>query len=222
VDEMYPRVIGEFATVRRLLKGSSIARFGDGELKFLDGKGYIREPVNEKLSAEMRALVDQPNEGCVIGIPTMDPTGPKYAQTWMRHEKRFCRFFKREDGKRYYSAFITRPDSASDPLESKEYCELMARLWIGKESVVVLSEPDSKLLTCVKQTNDPLHIECPSHYAYALIDDFERAIVAARPNVALLSCGPTATCLANRLAGHGIHAIDMGSVGALLLRWLEN
>jgi hypothetical protein len=36
--------------------------------------------------------------------------------------------------------------------------------------------------------------------------------------VALLSCGPTATCLANRLARRGIQGVDMGSVGGMLVR----
>jgi hypothetical protein len=214
---MYPRVAGEFATVSRLLKGSSIARFGDGELKILDGKGYCREPANEKLSAEMRALVEKPNDGCVIGIPTMDPAGPKYERTGVRHEKRFIKHFYMGDGRRYYSAFITRPDSAAEDIESPEYVDMLSGLWIGKR-VAVLSELDSKLLTFVRTTNQVKHIECPRSGAYALIDHFESAIAAARPDVALLSCGPTATCLANRLAGRGIQAIDIGSIGGMLAR----
>jgi hypothetical protein len=213
---MYPHVKGEFATVSRLLKGSSIARFGDGELKFLCSAGYRRQPANTALTDEMRALVASPNEGCVIGIPTLDPNGPKY-ENWRRHEGRFVKFFKRGDGNRYYSAFITRPDSAADNIESPEYVDLLSRLWVGR-NVVVLSELTSKLLACVRETSNVTHIECPRYEAYAMVNDFERAIVAAKPDVALLSCGPTATCLANRLAGRGVQAIDIGSIGGMLLR----
>jgi hypothetical protein len=215
---VYPRVKGEFATVRHLLKGKSIARFGDGELKILDGVGYGREPVNGALTAELRMLVAAPDKDCLIGIPTMGKKDPKY-ENWLRHRDRFCRYFDREDERQYWSAFITRPDSAADDLESREYCGLVAKLWIGRRAVVV-SEPTSKLLACLRLTNEPIYIECPSHKAYAEIDRFEDEICKASPAVALLSCGPTATCLANRLAARGIQALDLGSVGGLLMRWL--
>jgi hypothetical protein len=217
---MYPRVAGEFDTVRRLLEGRSIARFGDGELKILGGAGYSREPANGKLTREMLNLVREPKEGCLIGIPTMDPAGPKYTN-WLRHEERFCRFFRADDGREYVSAFITRPDSAADNLESREYCELIAQLWVGRRAVVV-SESFSKLLTCVRLATETVHIECPSVGAFGIIKTLESAVVKARPDVALLSCGPTATCLANRLAGRGIQAIDLGSIGGLLARWLPD
>ncbi len=215
---MYPRVAGEFETVRRLLDGCSIARFGDGELKILEGKGYVREVQNPKLTKEMRRIIAEPR--CLIGIPTMDPAGPKY-DGWLRHLERFRRYVSADDGRSYYSAFITRPDSAADQLESAEYVRLLSALWTGRERVVVLSEPASKLLTFVRATaGSVVHIECPRHGAYSAIDALEAGIRRARPSIALLSCGPTATCLANRLAARGIQAIDLGSVGGLLMRWL--
>ncbi len=215
---MYPRVEGEFDTVRRLLKGRSIARFGDGELKLLDGAGYSREPANAKLSEEMRALVNAPHPDCLVAIPTMDPAGPKY-QNWLRFEARFCRYFDRSDGRRYASAFITRPDSAADDIETPEYFDLISRLWAGRERVVVLSERESKLLAVVRaMAASIVHVTCPRRMAYAVIDDLERKIVAAEPTIALLSCGPTATCLANRLAARGVQGVDLGSIGGMLLR----
>ena len=84
----YPAVVGEFDTVRAIVAGASIARFGDGELKILDGHGYSREAPNKRLTAELRSIIDKPNPGCLIGIPTMDPAGTKY-HNWMRHEARF-------------------------------------------------------------------------------------------------------------------------------------
>ncbi len=212
--------MGEFDTVRRLIKGQSIARFGDGELKILEGKGYSREPVNGALTAELRILVSAPHEDCIIGIPTMDAAGPKH-MNWLRHESRFIRYFWKGDGHRYGSAFITRPDSAADALESRDYVDLISRLWAGRERVVVVSERRNKTLSCARaQAASVVHIECPSRLAYAVIDDLEAAVVAATPSVALLSCGPTATCLAHRLASRGVQGIDIGSIGGLLARWL--
>lgn len=216
---MYPRVLGEFETVRRLLEGKSIARFGDGEIKMIEGRGYVREASNARLAAELRSVISDPAADCLIAIPTMDPAGPKYAN-WLRHENRFCRYVRDDDGREYYSAFITRPDSAADRIESPEYFDLLSALWAGQGPVVVISERTSKLLTCVQamRSGDVVHIECPRSSAYAEIEELERAVVKAAPSVALLSCGPTATCLANRLARRGIQGIDIGSVGGMLLR----
>ena len=215
---MYPRVAGEFDTVRELLAGRSIARFGDGELKILEGSGYVREDRNSRLTKEMRRLIAGPHKDCLVGIPTLDPAGPKY-MSWLRHESRFCRYVAHDDGRRYHSAFITRPDSAADPIETREYFELLSRLWVGRERVVVLSERVSKLLACVRtMAASVIHVECPRRSAYAIINDLEQSIVKAKPSIALLSCGPTATCLANRLAGRGVQGVDLGSVGGMLTR----
>lgn len=217
---MYPAVIGEFETVRELTKGKSIARFGDGELKILDGKEYVREERNAALTAELRAMVAAPHADCLIGIPTMDPAGPKYANWWC-HAKRFCKYFHSRTGQQYYSSLITRPDSAPW-IECRTYVELLTALWCQAARIAVVCERSSKLLPCIRQTDAVVkHIECPSHGAYAWIDDFERRVAQARPGIALLSCGPTASCLANRLASRGIQAVDMGSVGGFLLRWLR-
>lgn len=212
----YPTVIGEFATVEALLGGKSLARFGDGELKLMHVKGYFREPASEKLAAELRATLQQPHANCLVGIPTWDPAGPKY-DNWLRHRDRFAKLLNPE--LQYYSAFITRPDSAPW-VNTMDFARLIERLWCAKR-VAVLSERDNSLLKVVRLSAKRLkHIECPHREAYAEIDRFETAIVKARPDIALLSCGPTATCLANRLAGRGVQAVDLGSAGGYLLKLL--
>lgn len=218
---MYPAVMGEFETVRLLLEGRSIARFGDGELKILEGRGYVRETPNGPLTEEMRAILAAPHRGCIVAIPTMDPAGPKF-DGWQRHIHRFCQHVSHADGNRYGSAFITRPDSAADAIETPEYFDLISRLWVGRERVAVLSEARNKLLACARAMAASVeHVECPRHGAYAYIKDLERQILMAKPSVALLSCGPTATCLANRLSAKGVQALDLGSIGGMLMRLMQ-
>jgi hypothetical protein len=45
-------------------------------------------------------------------------------------------------------------------------------------------------------------------------------VVSTKPDIAILSCGMTATCLANRLSKHGIQAIDFGSGGSFIAKLL--
>lgn len=213
----YPSVRGEEDTVLALLSGLSISRFGDGEFKMIDGNGYVREPANKKLGAEMRHLLRTPHPRCIVGIPTMDPKGPKY-ESWARHQVRFERILKGSPV-RYYSAFISRPDSAPW-IRTPDFARQVESLWRRKH-VAVVSEPKSGTLRAVESGAAKVtHIECPSARAYSTIDLFERAVCETKPDIAILSCGPTATCLAYRLAERGIQAIDFGSGGSFIAKLL--
>jgi hypothetical protein len=214
----WPNVIGEFETVHRILDGFNVARCGDGECKIAFGKGYRRQEANADLAQELREVLRKPHPKCLPAIPTMDPKGNKF-ESWARHSERFVKLLYPEV--QYYSAFITRPDSAQW-CECSEFAHLLQKIWLGKEKVVVLSEPDSKVLSSVKLTNEVIHIQCPSYESYQFIGQWEKQIVKIKPDVALLSVGPTATALANRLAGHGVWAVDIGSVGGFLARYLEH
>ena len=218
VHLIYPDVVGEFDTIRKILKGFSIARFGDGEVKMMEKHVYTRElkPVPE-LAKEMRGITEKPHPKCLIGIPTMDPKGTKY-ENWKRSKQRFMKHFNNKTGITYYSALITRPDCGVW-METREYYEAVIKIWQKKDLVAIVSEPESKLLTCVRETNNVVHIACPMYGAYAHIDRFEKEVAALKPDIALLSCGPTATVLAHRLTKRGIQAIDMGSIGGFLQRW---
>lgn len=214
----YPKVFGEHETIRSVSKSKSLARGGDGEIKIALGHGYCREPQNERLTEEVRNVLLNPNPGCLVGIPTMDPAGIRY-YNWQRHLTRFAAFF--EGSKvRYYSAFIGRPECAQW-IDNKEYVLSVAALWKDKHAAVVCEAGGSMLWAVKHGAAKITHIECPFREAYSVIDDLERAVVDAKPDIAILAAGPTATCLANRLQGRGIQAVDLGSGGKFYTRWLS-
>jgi Glycosyltransferase GT-D fold len=218
---VYPAVAGEFETISKLLKGFSISRFGDGECKVMDRHVYTRELVPvPKLANEMKRIAANPHSRCLLGIPTMDPRGTKYAN-WLRHARRFEKYFNTGTGLRYWSALITRPD-CGEWLETRAYYEHVIRLWADKSHVAVVSEADSKLLSFLRLTHAVTHVECPMYGAYAEIGRLEREVLESKPELAVLSAGPTATVLAHRLTKHGIQALDLGSIGGFLHRWREN
>lgn len=214
----YPEVIGEFDTVKELLDGTSIARFGDGELKIVWGAGYAREKPNKRLTDELRHIIWNTNKYCAVGIPTMDIQGPKY-DNWLRHKRRFSRVIDHDSDLSYYSAFISRPDSAPW-INTIEYARLVESLWAGKRTTVI-AEPENSLVKLIMMTaKDFKLIECPHEGAYAEIDAFEREARKGDPEVIVMSVGPTATALAHRLSERGLHAIDLGSAGGFLRKLL--
>lgn len=201
-----------------LLAGYSIARLGDGEFKLIDGVGYVREPPNPKLAAEMKKVLRHHHEKCIVGLPTMDPAGPKYLH-WARHRDRFSRLLRKTSGP-FFSAFISRPDSAPW-IRNREFAEQFASLWAGKKIAAVCTLDNSLLRALQVSKAAFTWIACPFAGAYAVIDALEKDVVKTAPDIALLSCGPTATCLANRLAARGIQAIDFGSGGSFIAKLLS-
>lgn len=180
------------------------------------GNGYVREPPNERLAAELRAIIAAPDRRCLACIPTMDIRSPKY-ENWEKRMGGFLPFLAPKV--RYGSAFVTRPDSAPW-IATQEYAESVVDLWRGRK-VVLIAEPTSKLWPVIRASaRKSVHILCPSHEASAHIDEYERDIVRGHPDVAVLSHGVSATVLAHRLACRGIQALDLGSIGGFLIRML--
>lgn len=214
----YPtQIADEFETMRKVAAGKSLARFGDGELKMMFGSSYVRQVGSIEIATELFNVMNAPAEECIVGIPTMDRRGPKVAN-WQRHIDRFERVIQRPGP--FYSAFVTRPDSAPW-IETPEYLDLVLSCWRGK-SVVLVSEPTNKLIKILRATAGSLvHLECPSEGCYPLINQFELEVWLQRPQIAILSMGVTATCLANRLAARGVQALDFGSAGGMMARLFE-
>lgn len=215
----YPECYDEHETIRAVAKGRSLARLGDGEFKIAFGHGYCREPQSAKLSEEVRSVLLNPNAGCLVGIPTMNPEGVRY-WNWKRHEVRYAGLLLQSKVRRYYSAFTGRPE-CSQWIDNKEYVESVAALWKGKHAAVVCEFEGSMLNAVAYGAAKITHIECPFREAYAVIDQLEESVVDAKPDIAILAAGPTATCLANRLQARGVQAVDLGSGGKFYCRWLS-
>lgn len=213
----WPKVEGEFKTIELVVKGFSLARFGDGEMKMAEGFGYAREKGCRELASELMRTLRTPDEMCLVGIPTYDEAGPKY-QNWLRHQSRFATLLQPK--KRYVSAFVSRPDS-SPWINCREYAKLVESIWRGKLVAVICEKEGSMLPTVKLGAGHVRHFECPRHGAYSRIDRLEERVVGLKPDVVIMAAGPTATCLANRLAGHDIQAVDLGSSGGFLGRLLR-
>lgn len=180
------------------------------------GAGYCRQKPSPELSASLLDVLGFPSPVCLIGIPTMDPDGAKYAN-WVKHRDRFVKMLPSH--RTYYSAFVSRPDSAPW-INTREYADMCVGLWAGRD-VAILCETGNSILPLIRKTAvHTTHVRCPHRQAFDYIKDYERAIVKLKPELAILSCGPTATILANRLAFLGIHAVDFGSAGGFLRKLL--
>jgi hypothetical protein len=205
----YPVVRSEEETLKLVLAGHSIARYGDGEFRLVSGSDCVSQVASKELTRELCAILKGNVDRCLVGIPTMDARSPKIGH-WSRYKGIYPRYMGKHV--RYYSAFISRPDSAPW-INTPEYFDDIESLWAGQEVTLVANGARSLKPEFLGLTARSVNfVQCSYRDSYSQVDALERACLDAGRRV-LLCCGATATVLAWRLAKQGLHAVDLGHVG---------
>ncbi len=205
---MYPQVLSEEETLERVLGGQSIARFGDGELKLMLGRDCVSQRADGALAMEMQMLLGR-KTAALMAIPTIDERNPKVA-SWKKMAPKFANF---TSDKPYGSSFITRPDNAPW-INTKKFFDQIESLWSGNRVTLVCNGKRSLTKDFLEARGAQVDwVECPYRDAYSSISDLSRAVLRYDNYRVILCAGPTATCLAERLARAGRHAIDLGHIG---------
>lgn len=203
----YPKVLGEFETLRRVLAGESIARYGDGEFKHCADRSNVSQEPAPTLAARLRGILI--NSGnCLVGIPNIHSATPKGA-FWQKYtgESRWLA------DRTYVSSFITRPDSAPW-IDTPEYWAQVESLWVGQDVTLVRGSEKSLTVEDLVGAGVVTEIIAPRQHAFADYDGIMERIGC--PKRALLCLGPTATVMAVDLCAKGVHAVDLGHVGMFL------
>jgi hypothetical protein len=211
----YPKLLSERDTLEAVLKGTSIARVGDGELRLAMGGKSISQVPDMDLAMELRTLMSGPTSSLVcipnsesqsvgIGKPVMwGPTryaSPEYVALYGKD-------------KIFGSSFVSRPDSAPW-IDNDAYWSDVRKIWYDKDVTLVIGEHGGSFTHLLHARSVRL-IYGPSRDAYAAIDMLEQEI--GRPGHTVMIClGATATVLAERLAKKGVHALDLGHMGRFM------
>jgi glycosyltransferase GT-like protein len=208
----YPPVRSEEETLRRVLAGASLARYGDGEFKHCDNQRNVSQAQDPRLSARLREiLVD--SGSCMVGIPNLhaaDRMTPEKAAFW----RKYGYAAKWLEPRPYASAFISRPDSAPW-INTPEYWAQLESLWFGQDVTLVRGSAKGLTREDLAGARHVSEIISQRQHAFADYDALLERI--GKPSRAILCLGPTATVLAVDLCARGVHAIDLGHV-ALFLR----
>lgn len=207
----YPDVIGEWETLKLVLEGKSIARYGDGEFNLVLNGNCVSQRKAPGLRSELGRILRSNDNRLLIGIPALNPQSPKFSN-WTKCCRKYGPHLSMK--KQYYSAFITRPDSAPW-IATDEYFDLIESLWAGQDITMVYGSKRSlnAEFPALQSAKSISVVETDYAHTYYRIDDLQRQILALPNKRVLLMCGPTATCLAARLSAHGRHAIDLGHIG---------
>lgn len=210
----WPVCLSEEQTVRRVLAGMSLARFGDGEFKIAMGGGTSTHKPSERLAQEFRGILVAPPKGLLPAIPPMDPRD-LHLWNWQRHKPRFVKVL--DMGRVYGSAMVGRAKSCPWLLDPK-YLALFRSIWKGRK-VVAVCPPGHHLEKLLAPTVASMAIvRCPIVEAYDDIERLHREALATKADMAVICAGPAAKALAARLCGSGMQAVDLGRGSGLLLK----
>lgn len=215
------RVVSPEDTLAKMLEGNSIARFGDGECKIMDGQRefvYFQDGTDE-LADELRSIISASQTSSLVGVFNATcQYAPMRRAIGIWHDK----LSAHASDRLYYSTLVTRLD-VFPRLGTEEFFDSFARLWRGKR--VTLISNGVRSLTpemLIDEGADHVDfIQCPASNAYSQIDELEDTALRASNHVVVMCAGMTATCLAERLARKGCQALDVGHIGRFWRRYAD-
>jgi len=209
----YPNVLGERETLEQVLRGRSLSRYGDGELKMASHMAGIKSQcANEALTERLRAILIKSGD-CMVGIPNIRSDTPK-AEFWGKHMRYAWLLADRP----YVSSFITRPDSAPW-INTPEYWAAMSSLWVGQDILLVRGSGKSLTTEDVEGAKEITEVMAPRQHAWAEYASILERVTSLNPKRVLIGLGPTATVLAVDLCARGIHAVDLGHAAMFLRKF---
>ena len=206
-----PQVASVGETIEKLLHSDlSIARFGDGEFKFMFLKGSIGfQQQDERLAARLREVFVTRDENPMIAV--QDFFGfLGGGKSWFR--PLVCQIRPHinplfDFQRLYYNTGVTRN------ITSAEHFTKLKRLWHEKD--VVLVEGSMCRMGIGNDLFDNVRslrrILAPAENAFRVYEEIlEKTSSLDKGVLFLIALGPTATVLAYDLARRGFRALDVG------------
>lgn len=215
----YPSVVSEHKTLDLILKGHSIARYGDGELRIADHVTTIKNQNADPRLTERLAQILHDSGECLVGIPNIHSViSEQVSDQKVEYWTKYLAYRHLLVDRPYVSAFITRPDSAPW-INTAEYWAEVETLWKGLDVTVVRGSGKSLTTADLNGARTVTEIICARNSAFTDYDAILDRIVSVKPKRVLIGLGPTATVLAVDLCARGIHAIDLGHLGMFLRKF---
>lgn len=210
---LIPNVADIRQTIDEILGSErSLARFGDGELKYMFfGNAIGFQQYDEQLALRLREVLASRDERVMIGLLDIFGHLPPGKAVWrplvakVRPHLNPC-----IDGERqYYDATVSRVHTRPG------FFDDMKRIWDGKDIVII--EGDMTRMGIGNDLFDNAksvrRILAPAENAFSAYPQIlQEALRLEPPTLFLVALGPTATVLAYDLALAGHRALDLGHI----------
>lgn len=210
-------------TIEELLDSNkSFVRFGDGEIRLIEGDKLPLQDADRKLVQRLKEIIRMRSDDIMIGIPDIFRSLEQYRPASRRFWQEHLLFFRKKYEKyclkqyQYYDAFFSRLYYMYDNRElSTQRFEKIKQIWRNRDVVVVESKSahtgvDNDLLVMAHSVK---RIICPESNAWGVYSQlYEKAAQYDKNILFLISAGATAKPLVVDLAKKGYRALDIGSL----------
>lgn len=214
------KVLSEWKTLDELIQGKSIARFGDGEIKHMDGKRNVSQAHHPELTQRLNEVFRSRVPNLLIGIPNVY-NSREFTEVNQDYIYNMYRRFRKIADKTYTyaSSYITRGDLCGY-LSWPSYWNRVFKLW--EDRPITLVRGHEKRATgggMFAKARSVHHIQTPASGAWKEYERiFGECLQRPKDDLFLLCVGPTATVLAHDLAVNGRQAADIGHLGMFYSR----
>lgn len=216
-------VLGIDETLDYVLKnGSSVARFGDGEIDIISGRSIPYQDYDVELGVEFWSILEnKSDERLVVCMPDVFTGLDRYNKFardfWKVHLDRYKEIYENINWMRWYgSTFISRPYiDLEDKSHSERYFEHLKRLWNHRDILIVEGDTSKSVVgnDLFDNANSIARIICPSKNAYFFLEEIETAIRMYGDNkIVLVMLGPAAKLIAYHLSSENRQIIDIGNI----------
>lgn len=221
------QVVDEIETVKALLNGYSIARYGDGELQliFAGGIEYIIQTIKGHrpkifgngglwFSYRLRKILVSNQKNLLVGIPNIfyDGADEKWRSKYFYENKEKIISLLDSD-KLYYSSFFTRFNHRT--VNCEYHWDRLKKIWERKNIGIVNFNSDIVNNEMFENARKITFILCQRRNAwgyglryYALLNRCKKVDC----DLILAISGPVATLLADDLSKVGKQCIDIGQL----------
>lgn len=222
IRKEYPKVMSTAETLKEILSGKSIARFGEGELQLIMGMG-LREingreyqVYDKELSTRLKKIIKSPTKYCVIAINNfcdkwvdrkIDGEKFSWRQTfWLTYWRKLKGIYKK--GYTYGRAEISRVS-----VFRENNVEDIKKIWNKRKVLFVVGNNshfiyEKRLFDNIKSAK---MLVVPGKSSFNKYDSILDTIMTFdKEYLILLALGPCATVLAYDLSNKGYQALDIG------------
>ena len=218
-----PQVFFYEETIKNILEGGlSISRFGDGEMRLIEGESIEFQNYNPHLASRLLDVIHAQHDRLIVGIPDVFNGLSSYKKNavyaWRKHLSRYLNSWVKYTNPNviYGNSFISRPYIIyKDSANSTHKFDKIKKLWEGRDILLVEGQKSrlgvgNKLFS---NSNSVQRILCPIKNAFGCYDEILDSIKEkSKSKLILLALGPTASVLALDLTVFGFQALDIGHI----------
>ena len=208
-----------YETINKLIDtNKSLIRFGDGEIKIINGGNLYFQTWNSSLAYKLNKILREENENLLIGLNDIFGSLEQYTLEtklfFNFHLFLRKKFYKTLPNRLYSNAMISRAYFTFKNNIGIEYFNVMKTLWNDTDITFIEGENTrngvgNDLYSNAKSIQ---RILCPSKDAFKTYDEILDCAIKniSKKSLILVSLGPTGKILAYELFIKGYRIIDIG------------